>query len=48
MSDAALKTVIRRNGVRDGIAYPQITRGIAPRDHAFPRSVNPVLVVTSR
>jgi D-alanine transaminase len=48
MSDAALKTVIRRNGVRDGIVDPQITRGIAPRDHAFQRSVNPVLVVTSR
>jgi len=39
MSDAALKTVIRRNGVRDGIVDPQITRGIAPRDHAFRRSV---------
>src|SRR5713101_2728806 len=52
MSDAALKIVmyevIRRNAVRDGIIYLQITRGIAPRDHAFPKSVNPVLVVTSR
>ena len=52
MSDAALKIVmyevIRRNAVRDGIVYLQITRGIAPRDHAFPKSVNPVLVVTSR
>ncbi len=43
-----MREVIRRNGVRDGIVYLQITRGIAPRDHAFPRSVNPVVVVTSR
>lgn len=52
MSDAALKIVvrevIRRNGVRDGIVYLQITRGVAPRDHAFPKSAKPVLVVTSR
>src|SRR5438445_6075642 len=52
MSDAALKIVvrevIRRNGIRDGILYLQITRGVAPRDHAFPKSVKPVLVVTSR
>jgi D-alanine transaminase len=52
MSDAALKIVmrevIRRNGVRNGIVYLQITRGIGPRDHAFPILVNPVLVVTSR
>lgn len=52
MSDAALKIVmrevIRRNGVRDGIVYLQITRGSAPREHAFPKSAKPVLVVTSR
>jgi D-alanine transaminase len=52
LSDAALKIimreVIRRNGVRDGIVCLQITRGVSPRDHAFPKSVKPVLVVTSR
>jgi D-alanine transaminase len=52
MSDAALKIIIRetirRNGVLDGIVYLQISRGVAPRDHAFPESVKPVLVVTSR
>jgi D-alanine transaminase len=52
MSDAALKIVmrevVRRNGVRDGIVYLQVTRGSAPRDHAFPKSAKPVLVVTSR
>ncbi len=40
MSAAALGIVmretIRRNRVRDGIVYLQITRGTAPRDFAFP------------
>lgn len=52
IGDAALKVVmrevVRRNGVDTGIVYLQITRGVAPRDHAFPKSAKPVLVVTSR
>ena len=52
MSNAALRVVVRevvrRNDVRDGIVYVQITRGVAPRDHAFPATARPVLVVTSR
>ncbi|HEY1798021.1 MAG TPA: D-amino-acid transaminase [Stellaceae bacterium] len=52
VGDAALKIVMRevmrRNGVNNGIVYLQITRGVAPRDHAFPKSAKPVLVVTSR
>jgi D-alanine transaminase len=51
MSNAALRVVmrevIRRNGVRDGIVYVQVTRGVAVRDHAFPEAARPVLVVTS-
>lgn len=43
-----LREVVRRNGVETGIVYLQITRGVAPRDHAFPRSAKPSLVVTSR
>lgn len=43
-----LREVIRRNGVVHGIVYLQITRGIAPRDHGFPKAVRPVLVVTAR
>ena len=31
-----------------GIVYLQVTRGVAPRDHAFPKSAKPTLVVTSR
>jgi len=52
MNDSALKIVmreaIRRNGVETGIVYLQVTRGVAPREHAFPKAAKPVLVVTSR
>jgi D-alanine transaminase len=52
MSSTALKIVIRevvrRNGVDTGIVYLQVTRGVAPREHAFPKAAKPVLVVTSR
>jgi len=44
-----LKETLRRNRVRDGIVYLQITRGVAPRDHAFPPDgVRAALVVTAR
>jgi len=50
MSRAALShiiaEVIRRNRVTDGIVYLQITRGVAPRDHVFPKKVRPAVVVT--
>ena len=31
-----LRETVRRNRVRDGLVYLQVTRGVAPRDHAFP------------
>ena len=44
-----LQEVARRNRVREGILYMQVTRGVAPRDHAFPPGdVPPSLVVTVR
>ncbi len=52
MSLAALSVIlretVRRNRVRDGIVYLQITRGVAPRDHAFPPNIPPSVVVTAR
>jgi D-alanine transaminase len=32
----------------DGIVYLQVTRGVAKRDHAFPRTGEPSLVLTAR
>jgi len=44
-----MKEVVRRNRIRDGIVYIQVTRGVAPRDHAFPtHPVAPALVVTTK
>jgi D-alanine transaminase len=53
MSPAALKIVlretVRRNRVRDGIVYLQVTRGAARRDFPFPAAgTRPSLVVTAR
>ena len=53
MSPAALgvvlREVVRRNRVRWGIVYLQITRGVSRRDHAFPPpGTPPSLVVTAR
>ena len=46
---AILREVVRRNRVRDGLVYIQVSRGVARRDHVFPASfVKPSLVVTSR
>src|SRR6516162_8919913 len=53
MSEAALGIVLReviaRNRIGYGIAYLQISRGVARRDHAFPSpEVEPSVVVTAR
>src|SRR5438445_12407974 len=52
MPEAALAVVMRecmrRNRVRDGIIYLQITRGVAHRDHGFPPpGTRPSIVVTT-
>jgi D-alanine transaminase len=45
---AVLREVLRRNGVERGILYLQVTRGVAPRDHKFPASARPSLVITAK
>lgn len=53
MSRPALKLVsrelMRRNGLSNGFLYMQVTRGVAPRDHKFPKAgTRPALVMTTR
>ncbi|MBW0149855.1 MAG: D-amino-acid transaminase [Phenylobacterium sp.] len=53
MSRAALtivlREVLRRNQVREGLIYLQISRGVAPRDHAFPEAdLSPSVVITAK
>jgi D-alanine transaminase len=44
-----LREVVRRNRVRDGLVYVQVTRGVARRDHPFPPpGTKPALVVTAK
>lgn len=51
-SRRALVTVIRealrRNRLRDALIYLQIDRGAAPRNHLYPASMQPTLMVTVR
>ena len=52
MSRAALlqimRELIRRNDVRNGGVYVQVTRGVAPRDHKFPKGIKPSLVLMAK
>lgn len=52
MTRAALTSVLeetlRRNGLATALLYIQVTRGVAPRNHPFPRHVKSSLVVTVR
>jgi len=53
VSRAALSYIVRelmrRNRLRDGLVYIQVTRGVARRDHAFPTTpIKPALVLTTK
>jgi D-alanine transaminase len=42
-----LREAVRRNRVREGTVYLQVSRGVAPRDHTFPEGgVRPSVVIT--
>lgn len=44
-----LREAVRRNRVRDGLIYLQVSRGVAPRDHAFPTvETHPAMVITCK
>lgn len=53
LGDGALRAVIReilkRNRLQSALVYLQATRGVAPRNHAFPKpAVAPSLVITAK
>ncbi|WP_104667220.1 D-amino-acid transaminase [Ensifer adhaerens] len=44
-----IREVVRRNRVRNGLFYLQVTRGVARRDHVFPaKGTTPTVVVTAK
>ncbi|MGE0745317.1 MAG: D-amino-acid transaminase [Rhodospirillales bacterium] len=46
--DVIVRRVVAANRLRRGIVYLQATRGVAPREHAFPAALRTSLVVTAR
>jgi D-alanine transaminase len=46
--EVAIREVVRRNGVVNGLVYLQVTRGVAPRDHVFPSAPRSAIVVTAK
>lgn len=47
--DRVLRETLRRNRIRDGLIYLQITRGVARRDHPWPDpEVAPTVVITAK
>jgi len=43
-----MREVLRRNRLKDGLIYLQVTRGAYRRDHAIPQTVRPSLIITAR
>lgn len=44
-----MREMVRRNGLRDGLLYLQISRGVARRDHPIPKTaLQPGLILTAR
>jgi D-alanine transaminase len=52
LSDTSLcmviKELLKRNRLSNGLVYLQISRGVAKRDHPFPKSATPTLILTAR
>lgn len=43
-----MRELVRRNRIRTGLIYMQVTRGVARRDHPFPKEVKPAFVMTAK
>lgn len=43
-----VSSLVARSGIEEGLVYIQVSRGVAPRSHAFPQGVNPSVVITVR
>jgi D-alanine transaminase len=46
--EIVMAEVVRRNGVKDGLVYLQVTRGVARRDFLFPADTKSSLVITAK
>src|SRR5690242_16886910 len=46
--EIAMGEVVQRNGVKNGLVYLQVTRGVAGRDFLFPADTKSTLVITAK
>jgi D-alanine transaminase len=46
--EIVIMEVIRRNRVKNGLVYLQVTRGVASRDFLFPAGTRPSVVITAK
>ncbi len=46
--DSVLPELVDRSGVRDGMVYVQVTRGVAPREFVFPHPPHPTVLAYAR
>lgn len=46
--EAVMAEVIRRNSIRNGSIYMQLSRAVAPRDHPFPANPRTQVVMTAK
>src|SRR4051812_32640385 len=45
---AEIRKLIARSGMKGGMIYAQVSRGVAPRDHRFPKDAKPVVLFYTR
>ena len=45
---AIIRQILRRNGLADALVYIQVDRGVAARNHLFPKAIRPSLIMTAR
>ncbi|MDY0874242.1 D-amino-acid transaminase [Dongia rigui] len=43
-----LRELMTSNGLKRGLVYFQVSRGVAPRDHKFPAGIKSALVITTK
>lgn len=43
-----IRNLIKKNKIRDGLVYLQISRGVAQRDFKFPKDIKPSIVITAK
>lgn len=46
--EKVIEDLVMQSRLQEGIVYVQVTRGVAPRGHAFPKDVTPTVMIYTR